>query len=75
MTLQYFCEVIAPKLSPAQTEAYELVQELYASPRMLLAVLDRALLSQVQLGLRSSCSSVGCIVNQQPQEQALCLLS
>ena len=47
MTLQYFCEVIAPKLSPAQTEAYELVQELYASHRMLLAVLDRPLLAEV----------------------------
>lgn len=55
MTLQYFCDVIAPKLSPAQSEAYDLVQELYASPRMLLAVLDHETLMQVSLQLTWSC--------------------
>ena len=47
----WLCCQVLPQLDPQQQEAFEVVQELYASPRMLLAVLDRQLLAQARCDL------------------------
>ena len=59
---------IVPHMDAQQTEAFEVVQELYASPRMLLAVLDRDLLKQVAPS-NGGCEPAHCCCSQPGQVQ------